>query len=382
MILAVEIGPDFAVNLFKIWKLLIYSRKLFVIANAILGIAGIFSITGISFESIITGFYVIGNTYLESFTSLTHKLFNWLLNLLNRMVPKVPDIPTPPIEPVEPSYPSYPNDYPQRKIPWYDDPKTANGYRLPELVGFDFPSKEWNISTWLLYAGAAIVTVGAVYLGYVYINDYFFSSVVKITPATPPTDPTLPPLPPSPLSSDGSTFFTTMGHKINGFINPFKWFNTDAQLNSQFNNFMERQFNPATHNNQLYPFTVENPYAPWYKKLTTAILGESKADEAIRMGYKDFAYRDFDVIRVGVHSPYVGTVGLGINSPSDWNNLLRLNSLPPTPTHSPTLPAIDLPDITGWKEHIPVNEVATSSKVTVEVLDKIVDEVARNQSSS
>jgi hypothetical protein len=83
-----------------------------------------------------------------------------------------------------------------------------------------------------------------------------------------------------------------MGNKINGFINPFKWFNTQAQINSQFNNFIERQYSLNDANHSLYPFTVENPYLPWYKKLSIALFGESQADEIIRLRHLDFAYRD------------------------------------------------------------------------------------------
>jgi hypothetical protein len=153
------------------WKLLVYSRKLFVVSNAIIGVYTILSITGFSFENIVTGIYVIGHTYLENFTAIIHKLFGWLLNLLNGMVPKVPDIPTPPIEPpVEPSYPDErqypPYDYPRphKRIPWFDDPKPANEYTLPEYVGFNLPSSDWNLSSWLWYGGIAILTIGALYL--------------------------------------------------------------------------------------------------------------------------------------------------------------------------------------------------------------------------
>jgi hypothetical protein len=58
----------------------------------------------------------------------------------------------------------------------------------------------------------------------------------------------------------------------------------------------------------LYPFTVENPYLPWYKKLTLSMFGESKADEALRLSRLDFAFRELDKIRVGVHSPSVASI--------------------------------------------------------------------------
>jgi hypothetical protein len=73
------------------WKLLVYSRKLFVVSNAIIGVYTILSITGFSFDNIVTGIYVLGHTYLDNFISMTHKLFNWFLNLLDyKIVPRIP----------------------------------------------------------------------------------------------------------------------------------------------------------------------------------------------------------------------------------------------------------------------------------------------------
>jgi hypothetical protein len=355
------------------WKLLITLRKVFIVVNALIGIYTVLKISGFSSHNLLGGIYFMGYTYFEMFISTLSRLFKWLSSFFDYITPDVPK-PKPTI------HMPWPNI---KDFNWATRPMNPNG--IGEIVDFakiqDFypprvtsVSSDWNLSSWLWYGGIAIVTMGALYLGYVLITSpEFIDSIApstKITPPTPPSDPSIPHTPPS----DGTSFLSIIGHKISNIINPFKWFNTQAQINSQFNNFMERQYNPATHNNQLYPFTVDNPYLPWYKKLTLAMFGESKADEAIRLSHIDFAYRDYDVIRVGVHSPYVGTVGLGINSPSDWNNLLRLNSLPPTPTHSPTIPPIDLPDVAQWQSHSinrNVEQIATSSNVTVEALDNI-----------
>jgi hypothetical protein len=108
-------------------------------------------------------------------------------------------------------------------------------------------------------------------------------------------------------SSDGTSFLAYIRNKIN----PFNWFSTQAQIDNQFNNFMERQYNVAHADMSLYPYTVNNPYLPWYKKLSFAMFGESQADEIVRIKHLDFAFRDYDKIRVGVHTPSVASVGLG-----------------------------------------------------------------------
>jgi hypothetical protein len=38
------------------------------------------------------------------------------------------------------------------------------------------------------------------------------------------------------------------------------------------------------------------------------------------------------------------------------------------PVHTPTIPPIDLPDVAEWQSHS-IEQIATSSNVTVEVLD-------------
>jgi hypothetical protein len=80
------------------------------------------------------------------------------------------------------------------------------------------------------------------------------------------------------------------------------------------------------------------------------------------------------MIKLGVHSPSIGTIGLGVNSPftSEWDKLVKLGSIPQTPIHSPTLAQIDIPDVAEWQSHSverSVEQIATSSRVTVEALD-------------
>lgn len=216
----------------------------------------------------------------------------------------------------------------------------------------------------------------------------------------------MPPIPPVEHDAtiinlnDDSNVFTRIGARITNILNPFNYFSTQAQNNNQFNSFIERQYDPTQSQHHLYPFTVENPYLPWYKKLSIAMFGESHADEVIRLRHKDFAFRDYELIKVRMDSPNITSVGLGTHFPfppdNIWdthhriihNNLERvMKSLPNTPHISPKLTPLDLPDVSGWKEHTveksvnPIlskgGEVATSSKVTVEALDEAMDNVIK-----
>jgi hypothetical protein len=111
-------------------------------------------------------------------------------------------------------------------------------------------------------------------------------------------------------------------------MNPFNYFSTQAQLDNQFNHFLQRQYNIAQADKSLYPFTVENPYHPWYKKLSIAMFGESSIDQAQRFRYQDIAYRDYNTIKVGVHSPSVASLGIGSPSVfhSAWDDIQQTNT--------------------------------------------------------
>ena len=81
---------------------------------------------------------------------------------------------------------------------------------------------------------------------------------------------------------------------------------------------MERQNNPVTADFRYYPFTENNPFAPWYSKWNIALLGESAADHLTRMNLKDKATNIYDQIKVNPNFP-TGTqtpnIGIGINNP-------------------------------------------------------------------
>jgi hypothetical protein len=327
------------------WKLLITLRKVFVVINALIGVYTVLKISGFSSDNLFAGIYFMGYTYYEMFISTISRLFHWLSKLFDYITPDVP-------KPKPTMYIPWPNT---KELNWATRSMNPDGLgKIMDLAqnhNFHNPrvtsaSSDWNIPSWVWYGAITVITIGALYLGYVLITSpEFIDSIApstKITPPTPPTPPTDYTSPPSP-HSDGTSFLAYIRNKIN----PFKWFSTQAQIDNQFTNFMHKQYDLAHAEKSLYPFTVENPYDSWFKKLSKALFGESSVDQAERFRLQDFAYRDYDKIRVGVHSPSIGTIGLGVNSPftSEWDKLVKLGSIPQTPIHSPTIPPIDLPDV-------------------------------------
>jgi hypothetical protein len=266
------------------WKLLIKARKIFIICNALIGVYTIMKITGFSSDNLVSGVFLMGYTYYDMFISTLSRLLHWISKFFDYITPDVP-------KPKPTMQIPWPNT---KEFTWATRPMNPDGLgKIMDLAqNQDFyksvrgsSSSEWNIPSWVWYGAITVITVGALYLGYVLITSpEFIDSIVpktKITPPTPPTDPTDEILFQTP-ASDEMSFLAYIRNKIN----PFKWFNTQDQVNNQFNNFMERQYNVAHADMSLYPFTVNNPYLPWYKKLSFAMFGESQADEIVRINIK------------------------------------------------------------------------------------------------
>ena len=82
------------------WKLLVLSRKIFVVINAIIGLITVLKVTGFNADNILASMHIIGYTYVEMLTTIITRFFNWILNLLDyKIVPNVPIDQIPPVEP-------------------------------------------------------------------------------------------------------------------------------------------------------------------------------------------------------------------------------------------------------------------------------------------
>ena len=68
------------------WRLLVYSRKVFVVINALIGVITVFKITGFSSDNLFAGFAGLGHTYIEIFSSFVTRLFNWFLELFDHKI--------------------------------------------------------------------------------------------------------------------------------------------------------------------------------------------------------------------------------------------------------------------------------------------------------
>lgn len=160
-------------------------------------------------------------------------------------------------------------------------------------------------------------------------------------------------------------------------LNPFNYITTSSQLNRQFEDFMDVQYDLARHDRRFYPFTEVNPFTPWYTKWRIAMFGETTAESFDRLRHKHYAYRVLEALAVtnneftsvGGATPAVN-LGIGVKTPTfnfvealhTLNTESKFSNLTPTPKLLPIIPIVDLPELSEWKNHIKgeANFVSTS----------------------
>lgn len=282
-----------------IWKILVKARKAFVIFNALLGLLLVFKTTGFSTDNLVVGFTTIGETYIQSFFSLTKRLFYWFVELFDHKI--VPNVPGDnggtwfsrskihESKSLIPSSLNIPNliendTFSLRKLYMNSTPSSTPWYR--------------DSSTWMWIIGGAC-TLGMVYLGYklvtdpIYIISFFKSSPIINTEApTPPIDPE--------ITLDSRTinrsWFSSIISSAKGFgtgvsnvykatinrLNPFNYFVSVADNSDQFNLFMEIQNDLNRANRRLYPFTTNNPFNSYFTRLRIHYFGENVSEWTTR----------------------------------------------------------------------------------------------------
>lgn len=154
---------------------------------------------------------------------------------------------------------------------------------------------------------------------------------------------------------------------------------------------MLSQYDLVRQDRRYYPFTENNPFAPWYTKWRIAMFGETAVESLDRFRHKQFAYRVLESLAVSNNqftnveglTPAV-TLGLGIKTPMfniveglhALNLETKLNSIAPTPKTIPAIPQYLLPEIEEWKtfDRVPdltLDELELFSKI--ETITKDLD---------
>jgi hypothetical protein len=293
-----------------IWKFLSTMRKLFIVLNAIIGVYMVFKTAGFSTDNLLIGWTAIGETYLQTLGSLVGKLFRWFVELFDhKIVPNVPG---------------------DNGGTWFSRPQTpsnksiftSSNLNIPNLIDNDafslrklykdsIPSStSWykDYTTWLWIIGG----VTFVYFGYKFLSDPLNILNVGEYFKGKPTIKTFPPVDPTgsdiTLGNDPSTlynYFTTatkgvlnLYNKTISGLNPFNYFVSASQLETQFNQFMQVQNDYIRADRALYPFTEVNPFDSWFKRLRLHYYGETISEWTQRTEAKlgaDYVYNSLSV---------------------------------------------------------------------------------------
>lgn len=218
--------------------------------------------------------------------------------------------------------------------------------------------RDWNWST-LFWICGGICTAGVIYVGYQSWHEpmYLFNLItglpsIKHTGATPPANVDGVTIgPPTSSSSFGSSLDQKVGSTLldkgksvsKGIvsvykyvtykINPFNWVASVSETKEQFNVYMDVQNDIARAERSLYPFTENNPFDSWFKRLRIHYFGETAAETADRLNAKQIAEGVYHQIKVSRG----GTEAISQASTSRLGETIF--SVPNTPTPgSPALP--------------------------------------------
>jgi hypothetical protein len=367
-----------------IWKIIVKLRKLFVIFNAIIGVYVIFKSVGFSSDNVLVGFTAIGHTYLEMLMKFTKGLFNWFFELFDyKIIPSVPtDTPKGPIwNPV------------QSHDPWRQ--KVLDLSSINKFPGFNIFNvevtpwyKDW--STWMYIAGG-ICAIGTLYLGYKVVMDpsilidWFKSKTVETgAAATPPLDPG-PSTGPGTIAAaavnqvDPSTNQSIISKVVNVYhktvyrLNPINWIAPSHETQRKFQEFLGTQFSMTHANDNFYPFTDNNPYDSWLKRLRVRWLGETSAELLERNRLIRIAHHEYEQIRVkpeslvsagskvatAANSPILQSLGISLPLPEGLTSGERIWSTTSSKAGSPSIATVGLP-----LEESPINPITTFTKPT------------------
>lgn len=293
------------------WHILVLSRKIFIIFNALIGCYFVYKLCGFGSGSMFANIAGIGNSYLKILYSFWQGVFEFFCDLLDfKVVPKVPK--NPPVNPTGFS--------PWNGPGWYSNPMVEN-----KFTDIAEQSKEWfsnsssnqysnlnNQTPWykdwsyLLYGAAALSIFCAGYL----IISYFLSDTTviedvaseKVRGKRPESMPEASGSKDSGYNQDG-TIKTNTKKLINLYgvvtgiksatttvldiFNPLPYLKSNAYSEALHKEYLTSQctINKNIHH---YPFTSYDPMATLSEKFRHGISGETVLARSRRSMFRTY----------------------------------------------------------------------------------------------
>lgn len=257
----------------SIWSVLVILRKTFIVMNALIGMWLIFKITGWSEFSFIGIVSTFGNAYIDIFSTFCLKAFNWIYELFDTKI--VPDIPS--NKPKNPwSQTTGWNVRPMSQPNYMEIAESAKSwYSSPTPPANDSWLTSWK--TWA-FIGGSIITIFALYTGYVFVSDWFKGP--NVNTQAPPQD-----------AANSKGFFKTVADvlvinriaNVTNGLSQIKEYFIPSMSEQDFHNVQFNRRVPYQQKfHQYWPFTAYDPSDPWYDRLRKRIVGETSEEESRR----------------------------------------------------------------------------------------------------
>jgi hypothetical protein len=263
-----------------------------------------------------------------------------------------------------------------------DVTKFRDLYKNPFNITIETTTWYRDMSTWVWIFGGAI-TLGTLYLGYKIYSDPTIITSIFLASNNPDINVTNPSPQAGPSTGPGTMYdgddieielngnnqspYILLSKGISNIynstinkLNPFNWFVSVSESESQLKTFMDVQNDYNRSNRSLYPFTNNNPYYSWLKRLRVSWFGETSAEFRERnflIEHADRVYNELKLVGKGkavekagsgwssvVPSPSINTIGLplpqpftslglieAINSAEASRTIAKLEAIPSTP---------------------------------------------------
>ena len=286
----------------SIWKTLVIFRKFFIIINALIGVIAVLKVSGFGSESLMAGFAVMGNTYIEIIINMSKKLFYWFFDLLDlKVVPNIPS--TPPSGSWTPNWWPGPRQHTWATRPMLDylpdgNLDLAKSHNSP-YTNFSNLSTPWY-RDWHTYAyliGGLCLVGGVCALGVIAYdwvtnpNSFFTNTIGGRIPradgggadAGPPAGGSGIALLNRIASGVNLRTISAIGIQTAMKLNPFYWIRRQAQQSqAAATDFDLLQGSMRLHNDKLYPFSSKNPHESYLDRIRHSLFGETAEESNIR----------------------------------------------------------------------------------------------------
>lgn len=288
-----------------------------------------FKLTGWDQGSFFMSAAALGGSYMEFFVTFIYKAYNWLFNIFdNKIVPNLPSNPN--------SQFNGWNIRPMKENDYISLAESAKSWYRPSHPTSVSSWSDWlpsftEAKTWL-YIGVGIITIAAIYSGYLYFTNW---QAGDVTPTA--ANFQQPPVYPE-FNVNGylrKAADVLIFNRINNLYDAGAYVSNKILPSMAADQFEDVQRNAPISQKymQYYPFTQYDPTAPWSDRIKMSLFTESEEAKIKRELYKDlYTAKEMP----GCQPPYARDLGAFVEGNSKGKEV-EWGPFTPSPLNSPML---------------------------------------------